>query len=97
MLTKLNLNCELLILFSQSKNSFQTNIKKRPKCGKIFDGLSTIKFARNNENGKYQHGFKYGKCIRPFKSDVLQIKGTAIDDKFEVTFNSLKAIAFRVN
>jgi hypothetical protein len=62
----------------------QTNAKKGPKFGKIFNGLSTIRFSHNNENGKFQHGFKYGKCIKPLTNRMAQTKGNAIDDKFEV-------------
>jgi hypothetical protein len=62
----------------------QTNNKTGPGYGKIFNGLSTISFASKIENRNFQHGFKFKKCIRPFKSDVMEIKGNAQNDKFEV-------------
>jgi hypothetical protein len=33
---------------------FQSDVKKGPKFGRIFNGKSVITFARNVENGKFQ-------------------------------------------
>ena len=56
----------------------------RSKAGKVFDGLSSLTFARNFENGKFKFGFKYGKCLKLFRNSIRQIKGKFLKDSLEV-------------
>ncbi len=51
--------------------------------GPLF-GFATILLAKRTENGPFNHGLKFGKCLRISQPGLIQIAGNFEDDKLEV-------------
>ncbi len=56
---------------------------KKPKRGP-FKGPGTVTFSKNHDNGKFNHGFKFGKCLKAFNETVMKISGVFDNDKLQV-------------
>ena len=56
---------------SKKKNQFDG--VKSPKRGKPFSGAATVTFAaEHGENGKFNAGFRLGKCIKVDKGTIAK-------------------------
>ena len=56
---------------------------KKAKKG-AFNGLSTVKIAKEHDNQKYNYGFRNKKCIRVQSNRMIQINGNFKDDILQV-------------
>ncbi len=72
-----------------SSISFQPGDGKKPKRGP-FNGFGSVSFAKHSENGKFNHGFKLGKCFILNDKTISKIIGTFKNDNLQVIkYNNL--------
>jgi hypothetical protein len=57
---------------------------KKAKRGP-FNGFGVLEFGRTGENGKFNHGMKFGKCFKIVRSDIKKITGFFKNDQLEVS------------
>ncbi len=83
-------NIYILNDFASQNIFFQPGNGKKPKRGP-FKRFGSLTFARNTENGKFNHGFKLGKCFILKDKTVSKITGTFVNDSLQV-FNCLSRL-----
>lgn len=64
--------------------STQVKQKSQARRGAAFNGHGRLKFAFKSENGKFNYGLKYGKCLKLREGSAFRsLKGDFVDDHLQ--------------